>query len=60
MLQPLRRQGRSVFKRLYSTNHGHSEPGLHFENHRVEDVRIFGDEILIFILCFNVGYAVQL
>ena len=46
MFQPFRRQGRSVFKRLSSTNNGHSEPGLHFENHRVEDVKIFGDEIL--------------
>ena len=60
MFQPFRRQGRSVFKRLSSTNNGHSEPGLHFENHRVEDVKIFGDEILFFMLFFHVGYAVQL
>ncbi len=38
LLQPLRRQGKWVFKRL-SSNHGHSESGLHFENHRVEDVK---------------------
>lgn len=42
LLQPLRRQAKSTLKlkRVHSSssNHGHSESGLHFENHRVEDV----------------------
>lgn len=37
--QQIRRQGRSFIKRFSTSNHGHSESGLHFENHRVEDVR---------------------
>lgn len=49
MIQPLRRQGRSIFKRLSSSNISHSEHGFHFENHRVEDVGIFINKFLIFI-----------
>lgn len=48
MLQPLRRQGRSFFKRFASSNQAHSESGLHFENHRVEDVRIFKNKYKIY------------
>lgn len=49
MIQPFRRQGSNYLRRLYSSGHGHSEPGLHFENHRVEDVNNILNSFLIMI-----------
>jgi len=37
--QVLRRRGSGMlFKKFSSTNNKHSESGIHFENHRIEDV----------------------